>query len=149
MPMDPGAVGRTYVTALPYDVSRAKIREFAVAAGDTNPAYLDVDAARALGHADLLAPPTFPILVAFVLLEQLISDPELGLALHRIVHAEQRFAYTRPIHAGDALAAMLTLEGVRRAAGADLIATRTEVTTATGDPICTARASLVHRGEDG
>lgn len=147
MSVDPSVVGRSYPAGRPYEVSREKIREFAVAAGDDNPAFRDVGAARALGHPDLVAPPTFPIVVVFGLLEQVMADPELGLTLRHVVHADQKFSYTRPVHAGDRLTATLTIDAVRQAAGADLIKTRTELTTPEGEPVCTALAGIAHRGE--
>ncbi|MGH3489334.1 MAG: FAS1-like dehydratase domain-containing protein [Actinopolymorphaceae bacterium] len=147
MPVDAALVGRTYHTEAPYEVGREKIREFADAIGDSNVAYRDADAARALGHPDVIAPPTFPIVVAFGLLEALFADPETGLALHRVVHSDQKFSYARPIHPGDRLVGTLTIAGVRQAAGTDLISTRTEITTAEGEAVCTAQASVVHRPE--
>ena len=63
MPLDPSFVGRTYPPTEPYQVGREKIREFAAAIGDANPAYPDPEAARALGHPDVVAPPTFPIVL--------------------------------------------------------------------------------------
>ncbi|MFD2082319.1 Acyl dehydratase [Actinopolymorpha cephalotaxi] len=147
MPVDSTLVGRTYATKTPYEVGREKIREFADAVGDPSPAYRDPDAARALGHPDVVAPPTFPIVVAFQLLNELFADPTTGLALHRVVHADQKFAADRPIHPGDELVATLTIENVRQVAGTDLILTRTDIRTADGAPVCTARASVVHREE--
>ncbi|WP_020575495.1 FAS1-like dehydratase domain-containing protein [Actinopolymorpha alba] len=146
MPVD-ALVGRAYSTRTPYEVGREKIREFADAIGDPNPVYRDPEVAKAFGHTDVVAPPTFPIVVAFGLLNQLFDDPEAGVALHRVVHADQKFSYTRPLHPGDRLAATLTVEGVRQVAGADLILTRTAITTVDGEPVCTASASIVHRGE--
>ncbi len=149
MPVDAALVGRTYSTAAPYEVGREKIREFAEAVGDPNPAYRDQAAAQALGHPDVVAPPTFPIVVAFGLLDRLFADPDTGLALHRVMHADQKFSYTRPIRPGDRLVATLTIERVRNAAGTDLIFTRTDITEPGGAPICTAHATVVHRGEAG
>ena len=57
MALDQSFVGRTYPPTEPYEVGREKIREFAEAVGDANPAYTDPEAAKALGHADVIAPP--------------------------------------------------------------------------------------------
>jgi acyl dehydratase len=40
-------------------VTALDIRKFAQAIGDSNPIHSDVDAARAAGHADVVAPPLF------------------------------------------------------------------------------------------
>ena len=41
--------------------AREKIREYARAVGETNPLHLDLEAARAAGYADLVAPPMFAV----------------------------------------------------------------------------------------
>ena len=53
-------------------------------------------AARALGHADVIAPPTFAIVLTLKAGHQVIMDPELGIDYSRVVHGEQRFVHTRP-----------------------------------------------------
>ena len=74
---------------------------------------------------------------------QAFLDAE-GIDLHRIVHGEQRFAYARPLVAGDELSATLTVTGLRQIGEADIIATSSEITDATGAVVCTGRATLVH-----
>jgi acyl dehydratase len=148
MPVDAGLVGRTYSLPASYEVGREKIREFADAVGDPNPAYRDPGAARALGHPDVVAPPTFPIVVAFGLLNRLLEDPTTGLALHRVIHADQKFTHERPIHPGARLLATLTVDSVRQVAGTDRITTTTTITTEDGTPVCSAQASVIHKGED-
>ena len=64
MPVNPDLPGRIYPAAGIYDVGREKIREFAQAVKAENPAHFDVAAAQALGYPDLVAPPTFAIIVA-------------------------------------------------------------------------------------
>ena len=94
------AIGRTYPKTAPYEVGREKIREFAEAIGDSNPAYLDPAAAQKLGHPDVIAPPTFPIVFTMVSTRPAVFDPEIGMDYARVVHGEQRFVYTRPVRAG-------------------------------------------------
>src|ERR1700761_7098421 len=101
MPLDQSFVGRVYPPTAPYEVGREKIREFAEAINDPNPIYRDQAAARAAGHPDVVAPPTFPIVVTMDAGGQVAHDPELGLDYSRVVHGEQRFVYERPVRAGD------------------------------------------------
>src|SRR3954454_15111895 len=75
MALDQSFVGRTYPSTEPYEVGREKIREFAEAVGDTNPAYRDQEAAKALGHPDVIAPPTFVFAISFKAAGQVIQDP--------------------------------------------------------------------------
>jgi len=147
--LDQSFVGRTYPPTPPYEVGREKIREFAEAIGDANPAYRDPEAARALGHPDVIAPPTFGIVLSMTAGRQVIADPELGLDYSRVVHGEQRFVITRPIRAGDRLTVTMTVENIRTAAGNDMITTRGDVQTVDGEPVFTAYSTLVARGTAG
>jgi acyl dehydratase len=149
VPLDQSFVGRTYPPTPPYEVGREKIREFADAIGDANPAYRDPEAARALGHPDVIAPPTFGIVLSMTAGRQVVADPELGLDYSRVVHGEQRFVSARPVRAGDRLTAVVTVENIRSAAGNDMITTRAEVSTADGEPVFTAYSTLVARGTAG
>jgi acyl dehydratase len=127
-------------------VGREKIREFARAIGDDNPAFFDVSAAQSLGHGDIIAPPTFAVIVSFLAAAAVVNDPELGLDYSRVVHGEQRFSYTRPITAGDELVATATIENLRIAAGNDMVTTRTDISTIQGEPVVTATSVIVSRG---
>jgi acyl dehydratase len=148
MALNPEFVGRVYPPGPSYQVGREKIREFATAVGDRNPAFHDVAAARALGYADLVAPPTFPIVLSMKASESVIFDPELGLDYSRVVHGEQRFAFTRPIVAGDELLIQTTIENIRTMAGNDMITTRADMTTVTGELVCTATSLLISRAPE-
>jgi acyl dehydratase len=147
MPIDGSFVGRVYPPTAPYEVGREKIREFAEAVGDTNPAYRDAEVARALGHADVIAPPTFAIVLTLKAGHQVIMDPDLGIDYSRVVHGEQRFVHTRPVRAGDVLQVTVTVEEIRLAAGNDLITTRADVTTVEGEQVLSATSTIVVRGE--
>ena len=110
--MNPELVGRAFPPTAPYLVGREKVREFARAVFADAPQHTDPAAARALGYADVVAPPTFAMVVQDLTLQQLLGDPDSGIELSRLVHAEQRFRYTRPIVAGDELVATLSVTGV-------------------------------------
>jgi hypothetical protein len=133
MPLDPELAGRTFAPTAPYTVSREKIAEFTSAikadpvdGGDT-------------------APLTFPIVVAFRAMTALMTDPDVGIDLHNVVHGDQRFEQTRPVRAGDELVATLTIDSMRAAAGMDMIGTRTEIASTAGEHVATAHALLLHR----
>ncbi|HEX6443713.1 MAG TPA: MaoC family dehydratase N-terminal domain-containing protein [Streptosporangiales bacterium] len=149
MPLDPSFIGRTYPPTPPYEVGREKIKEFARAIGDDNPAYFDPQAARALGHQDVIAPPTFPIVVTMSAWRQVVADPALGIDYGRVVHGDQKFSYVRPVRAGDRLQVTVSVENIRSAAGNDLVTIRADVATTEGEPICSTHATLVARGTAG
>jgi acyl dehydratase len=149
MALDPSFVGRSYPAAGTYQVGREKIREFAEAIGDGDALYRDPSAARSCGYPDVIAPPTFAIILSLRAQQALISDPELGLDYSRVVHGDQAFTHHRPIRAGDELTATLHVDGVRTMGGNDMLTVRCEITDGAGDPVTTARSMLVVRGSDG
>jgi acyl dehydratase len=111
----------------PYEVSRVKIMEFAQAIGDRNPAYRDLAAARQAGYPDVIAPPTFAVVVALPASIAAARDTFPGTGSPIVVHVEQRFGYARPIQAGDVLDAESTVTGIRKLRGAAMVTTRTEI----------------------
>ena len=132
MPIDPSLAGRTFPPTDPYEVTGERVAEFAAATGTP---WSDGDP----------APVTFPIVVAFSAMQQLMSDPTVGIELHHVVHGEQRFAYRRPVRLGDRLVAQLTVDSLRQIGGADIIGTSSALTDADGQLVCTAKAVLVHK----
>ena len=146
MALNQDYLGKVYPASEPYEVGREKIREFAIAIGDMNPAYHDVAAAQALGHRDVIAPPTFAFVVSMRASAIAMFDPGLGLDYSRVVHGEQRFAYVRPVTAGDNLVVVTTIENIRVAAGNDILTTRADISTVDGEPVVTPWAVTVARG---
>ena len=146
MALNQDYLGKVYPASDPYEVGREKIREFAIAIGDMNPAYHDVAAAQALGHRDVIAPPTFAFVVSMRASAIAMFDPGLGLDYSRVVHGEQRFAYVRPVTAGDNLVVVTTIENIRVAAGNDILTTRADISTVDGEPVVTTWAVTVARG---
>ncbi|MGW0769842.1 FAS1-like dehydratase domain-containing protein [Streptomyces sp. NPDC002676] len=148
MALDQSFVGRTYPPTAPYEVGREKIREFAEAVGETNPVYTDPEAAKEFGHADVIAPPTFVFSITFRAAGQVVQDPQLGLDYSRVVHGDQKFAYNRPVRAGDRLAVTSTIEGIKSLAGNDILDIRGDVHDETGELVVTAWTKLVARAAE-
>lgn len=145
MSVEPTLAGRTYSAPDSYVVGREVVRQFAAAVGADHPLHHDPVAARAAGFDDVVAPPTFAVVVAQPATDRMMADPEVGLEYSRIVHGEQTFAHHAPIVAGDELNATMTVSSVRSAAGAAMLTLVTEVTTVSGDARSTVTALLVHR----
>lgn len=148
MPVDASHSGRTYPPTEPYEVGIEHVREFAAAVGDPNPLYRDRTAAQALGHPDVLAPPTFAFVLSFRASRQVIEDPELAIDYSRVVHGEQRFVYARPIRAGDRLTTTVSIDSVRSAGGHDMLTTRSHIASVDGEHVVTSYTTLVVRGGD-
>lgn len=126
-------VGRTYPTQA-YDVSRAKVVEFLTAVGGQADTSTD---------EPLLAPATFAMIPVLHGLDQLVND--LGIDFARVIHADQRFSYERPIRSGDVLQVTTSIASVRAVAGNSLIGLRCEIADAEGERVTVATSSLLIR----
>jgi acyl dehydratase len=139
-------VGRTFEPSEPYEVSRVKIKEFADAIGEPSVLCRDRAAAQAAGYPDVIAPPTFAIVVSAADSARVSHDPGLGVNYAMIVHGEESFQHTRPLHAGDVVVSQTTVESIRSAGAITLLTTVTQIRTVDGEHVCTARSTLAERG---
>lgn len=146
--MNPDLQGRSFPPVSPYLVGREKVREFARATLTESPLSLDVDAARAAGFGDVVAPPTFAVVVQEATLAQLLSEPDAGIDFARVVHGDQRFTYTRPIVAGDELTATVTVASVKSLGGHSMVTAESVMVDAGGMHVVTAISTLVVRGDE-
>lgn len=152
MPVNNDLVGREFPPTAPYLVGREKVREFARAVFADAPQHTDVAAAQAAGYVDVVAPPTFAMVIQDLTLQQLLAEPDSGIVLARTIHAEQRFTYSRPIVAGDELTAQLSVTGIRALGGNAMITSDATITDAAGEHVVTATSVLLvgsdSEGED-
>jgi acyl dehydratase len=131
MPVDQSLVGAEFPPTLPREVTAEHVRAFAAATGG------DWEPGRPV-------PATYPITLAFEAMNAFLG--QVGIDLSRIVHGEQRFSYARPVLPGDVLSAALTVSSLRQIGGNDIIGTTSTVRDADGAEVCSATATLVHRG---
>jgi acyl dehydratase len=146
VPLDQSFIGRQYPPSPPYEVGREKIREFADAIKDSSPLSRDPEAAKAAGYPDVIAPPTFAMILCMLAQGSVVEDPELSLDYSRVVHGQQEFTHHRPIHAGDQLVVVGHIDSIKTRAGNDFITIRAEIGSVDGEPVCTAASMLVVRG---
>jgi acyl dehydratase len=149
MAINPDYLGKTFPPSEPYEVSREKLREFADAIGDLNPIYRNRAAAQEAGFPDVIAPPTFPIVISMASSAQVLADPGLNLNYAMVVHGEQRFEYSRSLVAGDVVTAQSTISGIRDVGSLSMMTTTTEIRTVDGEHVCTAHSTIVERGGAG
>jgi acyl dehydratase len=145
MILDSSVVGRR---SAPHsvDVERGRLRFFAEATGQDDPAYRDVEAARAAGHPDLPVPPTFLFCLE-------MDNPApwgivevLGVDLRTILHAGQAFEYHAMAYAGDRLTFASEITDVyQKKGGALTFVSRTTEVTRDGGPVATMVSTLVLR----
>jgi acyl dehydratase len=145
---NPDYIGRVFPATEPYEVSRVKIADFANAIGDSNPLCRDRAAAEAAGYPDVIAPPTFPIVITMAASGAAIGDPGLGINYAMVVHGEQRFTYSRPLRAGDVVTAQSTISNIRNVGSLSMVTTETVIQTVGGEHVCTGYGTLVERGAE-
>ena len=145
--VNPAIEGKIYPRTSSYLVGREKIREFAKAVFSKDPANLDLEAAIKHGYKDLIAPPTFAVVIQERSLTQVISDKEAALDFSRVVHGDQRFIHVRPIVAGDELTSELKVASVKQLAGNSMVSFETQIFDSNQELVCTAISTLVVRGE--
>jgi len=100
MPLKTDAVGKEWPGST-YQVGREKIKEYANALGIDNPVHFDVEAARAAGFRDVVAPPMFAVVYSSPAVAPAILDPEVELNFAAMVHGGQAFEWDEPACSGD------------------------------------------------
>jgi acyl dehydratase len=145
MPVNAQAVGKTYAPTV-YAVGREKIKEYARAVGETNPVHLDVKAARAAGHADVVAPPMFAVVYSSPGLAPAILDPELELNFAMMVHGGQQFEWGPLVVAGDEITTTVTVKDVSERAGLGYYIFESISTNQDGEQVCRGTWTNIVRG---
>jgi acyl dehydratase len=140
-------VGRVFGPGEPYEVSRVKIAEFADAIGEPSELCRDKAAAQRAGYPDVIAPPTLAIVIAMASTASMHSEPGLGLDYSMVVHGQESFSHSRPLHAGDVVVATTTVESIKAVGATSMFVTSTDISTTDGEHVCTAKSMLVERGK--
>jgi len=141
------AIGKTY-PAVDYAVGREKIREYASAVGETNRLYFDVDAARAAGYGDVVAPPMFVVVYAGRAIMPALFDPEVGIDFPNMLHAGQEFAWGPVVVAGDEVATTTTVKDISERSGMRFYAFETDSRNQRGETVCTGLWRQIVRGTE-
>jgi acyl dehydratase len=139
------AIGKTYPPTT-YAVGREKIREYASAVGETNPLYLDVDAARAAGYDDVVAPPMFAVVYAARAVGPGIFDPEVGIDFAMMVHAGQEFVWGPVVVAGDEVTTTATVKDIADRGGMAFYIFESVSENQRGETVCTGTWTQIVRG---
>jgi acyl dehydratase len=146
VPLDPDSLPRVFSPTAPYEVGREKIREFADSLGDDNPVYRDPDAARAAGHPDVIAPPTFPSSLAMTAFQEVMAG--LGFDNSRVFHATLRFSSSRPARVGDRLVVQVSVQDTGLVGGNTSLDVEANVRTAEDEPVAVVFAKMIAVPED-
>jgi acyl dehydratase len=139
------AVGKPY-PPVTYAVGREKIREYAAAVGETNPLYLDLEAARAAGHADLVAPPMFAVVYSVGAVRLAMTDPALGVDFARVVHGGQELIWGTLVIAGDEITTTATVKDISERGGMAFYVFEARSENQRRDMVCTGTWTIIVRG---
>jgi acyl dehydratase len=138
-------IGKSY-PAVAYAVGREKIREYASAVGETNPLYLDLDAARAAGYDDLVAPPMFAVVYAARAVGPGIFDPDVGINFAMMVHAGQEFVWGPVVVAGDEITTTASVKDIADRGGMAFYVFESVSDNQRGVTVCTGTWTQIVRG---
>ena len=133
-----------------YVVGREKIREYAVAVKNTDPAYFDEKAAAELGYDGLLAPLTFICVFGYQAQMAFFTNADIGIRDAKIVQVDQELKFMKPIVAGDRLYCDVYVHSIRQSFGADIIVTKNIVSNEDGEVVQETYTTLAGRtGQEG
>jgi acyl dehydratase len=139
------AVGKSYPPTV-YAVGREKIREYALAVGETNPLHLDPDAARAAGYRDVVAPPMFCVVYSGPSMGPAIFDPEVGINFALMVHGGQEFAWGPLVVAGDEITTSVSVKSIEERVGNGFYVFESQSVNQDGETVCTGTWTNIVRG---
>jgi acyl dehydratase len=128
-------------------VGREKVREYARAVGETNPLYLDVDAARQAGYTDVVAPPMFAVVYSAPAVTPGMFDPELGIDFSRVVHGAQELAWGPVVVAGDEITTTATIKDVSERGGMGFFVFEAVSQNEREETVCTGTWTIIVRGD--
>jgi acyl dehydratase len=140
------AIGKTY-PPVTYAVGREKIREYARAVGETNPLYLDVEAARSAGYPDVVAPPMFAVVYSSPAITPGMLDPELAINFARVVHGAQELVWGPLVIAGDEIVTTATVKDLSERRGMSFYVFEAASDNQRGERVCTGTWTIIVRGE--
>jgi acyl dehydratase len=143
--MKTDAVGKTWGPAV-YAVGREKIKEYALAVGESNPLYLDPEAARAAGHADVVAPPMFAVVYSAPAMGPVIFDPDVEMNFAMMVHGGQEFVWGPLVVAGDEISTMVECMSIEARDGRGYYVFESVSTNQDGETVCTGTWTNIVRG---
>jgi acyl dehydratase len=139
------AVGKEFAPVT-YAVGREKIKEYALAVGETNPLHLDVEAARAAGYRDVVAPPMFAVVYCAPSMGPAVFDPEVGINFALLVHGGQEFEWGDLVVAGDEITTTTTVKDIGERAGNGFYVFETTSRNQDGATVCTGTWTNIVRG---
>jgi acyl dehydratase len=132
-----------------YVVGREKIREYAKAVKNDDPAFHDDAAAAELGYDGLLAPLTFVSTIGLLVQQDFFRKFDTGFETMQIVQVDQQFIYHKPLKVGDKVYPVMEIHSVDERFGADIVVTRNTLTNDQGELVLEAYTTMMgQQGEE-
>jgi acyl dehydratase len=138
------AIGKSY-PPVEYAVGREKVREYASAVGETNPLHFDVEAARAAGYSDVVAPPMFAVVYSGRAVAPGLFDPEVGIDFARMLHAGQEFQWGEVVVAGDEITTTASVKDISERGGMNFYVFESVSVNQRGETVCTGTWTQIVR----
>jgi acyl dehydratase len=148
MSLGQDAIGKRYRYPDHYIVEREKIREYAVAVKNDDPAFHDDKAAEQLGYDGLPAPPTFISVFGYKAVTAFFEWTNIVTNDSQVVQVDQALKFFAPIKVGDRLHCDVEIESIRRAHGTDIIVSKQTITNDDGDVVQETYTTLAGRAGD-
>ena len=145
MALKTDAVGKTWGPTV-YAVGREKIKEYAHAVGEGNPLHLDVDAARAAGYADVVAPPMFAVVYSAPAMGPVIFDPDVAMNFMMMVHGGQEFVWGPLVVAGDEITTVASVKSIEERDRKGFYVFESVSTNQDGEQVCVGTWTNIVRG---
>lgn len=135
---DASHVGRRFLASA-QRVDAEHVARFAAAIGAAGDA-----------HEPGAVPPTFAAVYCLMpTLAQLFADPELGVELAGLIHAEQSFEWPDLVRVGDVIDSSAEIAAVERRRGLLFVTVSLEAVAREGRTVCRGRSLLLMRGGEG
>ena len=139
------AVGKTFPTTL-YAVGREKVKEYALAVGETNPLHLDHEAARSAGYADVVAPPMFAVVYSAPAMAPAIFDHDVGMNFALMVPGGQEVRWGPLVVAGDEIETTVTVKSIDERDGRGYYVFESVSKNQRGETVCVGTWTNIVRG---
>lgn len=137
------------------DVERGRLQFFARVTGIRDAIHFDIEAARTAGYPDIVAPPTFQVVIGFLASAELERQGHQSVTslinadYKRLLHATERCDYHDKIYAGDQVAVVTEVSDFqdKKNGALEFAHLTVELSHPVRGILVTVSRSLVHRLE--
>ena len=140
MPLNRACLDKSYPAATT-TVTREAIQNYARACNDANPRYFDPNIADGI-----IAPPMFAVVVSWIPVISVLTDPDLRADLLRLLHTAHEMEFLAPIRPGDQISGTARIAAIAPALGGESITLELSAIDQSARPVNRARFTALIRG---